>query len=175
MKTAIKTALLVLGLSFLTSVEANAQCSVRMEGEQWVVRNAHGSVIGSSLSQARATEISINAQNSGQCGGNVYNPPHNPPYNPPYQPPYNPPYNPPYQPPYTPPYNPPYQPPYNPPYVPPYQPPVTRWYTCVSWSRGYQFTQSSTDYWTAQSQATAACRAHPVTSNSECNRNVSCN
>ena len=159
MKTAIKSALLVLGLSFLTSIEASAQCSVRMEGEQWVVRNAHGSVIGSSLSQARATEISINAQNSGQCGGNVYNPP----------------YNPPYQPPYNPPYQPPYQPPYNPPYNPPYQPPVTRWYTCVSWSRGYQFTQSSTDYWTAQSQATAACRAHPVTSNSECNRNVSCN
>jgi len=59
--------------------QSNAACNLQMEGDEWVVRDFNGFEIGRSLSQARATEIKINAENSGRCdtgsGGGVVNPP----------------------------------------------------------------------------------------------------
>jgi len=52
---------------------ASADCSLNLEGDEWVVRNSAGFEIGRSLSKAAATEKKINAENANQC--NVFVPP----------------------------------------------------------------------------------------------------
>jgi len=70
--------LLVVSFSFASF--ANANCSKQMEGDDWVVRDSRGFELGRSLSQARATEILTNAENSGRCStAVVINPPVFPP------------------------------------------------------------------------------------------------